>query len=113
MRASHAAANIADTAQRAVSESTDHLRAAGHAAAEGVKNIGDTVAETVNGSVRQAAERVVNDASRLGNSSYNAVAAAADKSASSLESMVNRNPMGALIAALGVGLVLGLMARKS
>ena len=112
MRASHTVSNIADTAQKAASDSADHLRAAGHVAVEGVRNIGEAAAEAVNGSVRQAADRVVSDATRLGSSSYNAVAAAADKSASSLESMVNRNPMGALIAALGVGLVLGLMARK-
>jgi len=110
MRGSHA--NAADAGQRAASESSDRLHAAASAATEGMRSAGENVANAVNEGLHDTKDRLMNEASKAGSAAYKSVATTAEKSVATLEQAIGRNPVGALVAALGIGLVLGLMARR-
>ncbi|MFT3987148.1 hypothetical protein [Aestuariivirga sp.] len=101
---SNTVSNISDTAHRAASVSVEHLRAAGQSALDGFRDVRDQAAE--------AAQGKFDDASRAGKAAYRQAVAAKDQSLSSLEDTVTRNPVGSVVAAFGLGIVLGFMARR-
>jgi|GEM_PF-4708080 len=108
MRTSTAASNIAGTAQRAASDSVEHLRAAGQSALDGLRNVRDQAADAAQDKFYEK----MDDASRAGKAAYRHARAASDKSLTTLEDTVARNPVGSLVAAFGLGIVLGFMARR-
>ncbi len=68
---------------------------------------GEAARETAH-DVRNAADRGISEAKTVGREAYRR----AGDALAGVDSFVARNPVGALVAALGVGLVLGMFARK-
>ena len=71
----------------------------------------EVAADGVRQSARKA-EAAIQDATASGKELYRDAADRAGRSLAGIDTLVARNPVGALVAALGIGLVLGLMARK-
>jgi ElaB/YqjD/DUF883 family membrane-anchored ribosome-binding protein len=62
--------------------------------------------------VAEGTDRLVSGASDIGGRAVDQVQSRASQTLADVERLVARNPVGAIIAALGVGVVLGLMTRK-
>lgn len=97
----------------------ERVRGAGHAASESIADAGSRIADRVKHGADAAAEQASSIAHDLADRAGERGAAAlhtsqdiAGQKISDLQLFVQRNPLGALLAAAGVGLVLGLMARR-
>ena len=111
MRAANTMSSISDTLRDSATDATEHLRAAGESVSEGLRDSANTAAESVRQSARSAESRI-SDAAASGKELYRGALSSAGDSISGIDKFVSRNPSGALIAALGLGLVLGFMARR-
>ena len=60
----------------------------------------------------EAGERLVSDAMKLGGDTAEAAADAARVGMSSLEAEIKRNPISAVLTALGIGFVIGVVGRR-
>jgi ElaB/YqjD/DUF883 family membrane-anchored ribosome-binding protein len=61
---------------------------------------------------RKSMKRTVRGASRATERAIDEVSARAGNSLVPVEQMIERNPVGVLAAALGVGVILGMIARR-
>jgi ElaB/YqjD/DUF883 family membrane-anchored ribosome-binding protein len=111
MRASNTISTISDKLRDTASDAGEHLTAAGAAVNQGVHDAAEVAADGVRQSARKA-EAAIQDATASGKELYRDAADRAGRSLAGIDTLVARNPVGALVAALGIGLVLGLMARK-
>ncbi len=78
-----------------------------------------TMRDTMKDSVRSAAsnaaaagEEFLNDAMKLGGDAAGAAGEAARARMASLEGEIRRNPISAILAALGIGFIVGIMGRR-
>ena len=81
-------------------EAGDHLNAATGAIGEGMREASYAATDV--------AKAAASDAQEIGKDVYRR----AGDALSNIDQVVARNPVGALVAALGFGLVLGMMARR-
>jgi ElaB/YqjD/DUF883 family membrane-anchored ribosome-binding protein len=93
-------AALTETVGRLASD-TAHVRAA--------------MKQTVGAAAREAAdigEQFVADAAKLGSDAAGAAADAGKAAMASLETEIRRNPISAVLTALGIGFVLGVIGRR-
>lgn len=96
--------DVGSAAQSKASDAADSVRDA----ASRVGNAGVEAAQ----SAAQFAARKRRDAHRMGGELYAQAANQAERASSTLEDVVARSPVMALVTALGVGVVLGMMASR-
>lgn len=111
MRAASTVSAISDKLRETATDANEHLHAAGDAVSQGLRDTAEVAAEGVRQSAKLA-EAAIHDATTSGRDIYKDAAARASSSIAGVDKLVARHPIGALIAALGLGLVLGLVARK-
>jgi ElaB/YqjD/DUF883 family membrane-anchored ribosome-binding protein len=111
MRIANTVSEITDKLRETASGATEQLHAAGDAVSHGLRDTADVAAEGIRQSARSA-EAAVHDVAASGKEIYKGTVKRTNTSLAGVERLVARNPVGALIAALGMGLVVGLMARK-
>jgi len=111
MKTREAISNISDKLKDSAREAEGHLREAAGAVSEGVRESAGIAADSARharANLMDAAEAHAADAKAIGKDAYRHAGSALAQ----VDSLVARNPVGALVAALGLGLVLGMMARK-
>lgn len=104
MRAAQTVSAMSDTLRDTAKGAGEHLHAAGESVNEGLRETASVAAE----GIRQTAK----SAEAAGKDIYKDLAHRASGSIESIDAMVARHPVGALVAALGFGVVIGLLARK-
>ena len=104
MRAAQTVSTISDTLRDTAKGAGEHLQAAGESVNEGLRETASVAAD----GLRQSAK----SAEAVGKDIYKDLAHRASGSIESIDTMVARHPVGALVAALGFGVVVGLLARK-
>jgi ElaB/YqjD/DUF883 family membrane-anchored ribosome-binding protein len=75
----------------------------------------DTVRDSVRSAAKDAAEAgedLLSDAMKLGGDTAGAAADAARARVSSMEDEIKRNPVTAVLTALGIGFVIGIIGRR-
>lgn len=75
----------------------------------------DTMKESVKTAAKDAAaagEELLNDAVKLGGDAAGAAGEAAHARVTSLEDEIRRNPVTAVLAALGIGFIVGVLGRR-
>lgn len=80
-----------------------------------VSEISDKLRDTARDGAQQASEAVntvVTGSTSAGRDTYRLLANRTGNALAGVDKAVSRNPVGALAAALGAGLVLGLLARR-
>jgi len=110
--------NFSNT-KRAASDAVNKIRDIGEETADNLKDAAFRAGRTVNDTYESATEdaanlrdRIAHDAASTGRRIYDGATQNAESIFSSVDRYVGRNPVGALVAALGVGLVVGLLARR-
>lgn len=96
-------------------EAADSVKDMAYGASEKVKRVADDVADRVKrsaGDVAEGTDRLMANASDLGNRAVDQAQSRASQTLADVERFVARNPVGAVVAALGIGVVLGFMTRK-
>lgn len=96
--------DIASIARDSAADSAAHLQAAGSAALKGAGEVGERIADSLH--------RTSEEAAALGKSAFDAASEKAGASLAEIDRAVARNPVGALLAAAGVGLLIGLVTRR-
>jgi ElaB/YqjD/DUF883 family membrane-anchored ribosome-binding protein len=115
MKSSQTLSNISDKLRGTAHEAEQHLRAAAGAVQDGLRDgaaIAADGARQVSGTTVAAAESVAAEAAAIGHDTYKRLQGRTGDAIASIDAMVSRNPVGALVAALGMGLVLGFLARR-
>lgn len=115
MRAGQTLNTITDKLRDTAKDAGDHLSAATGAVNDGLRETADTAAGTLRQSAKSAtetAEAALNEAAVVGRDIYKGIASRAGDSVAGLDRLVAKNPLGAIVAALGLGLVVGLLARR-
>lgn len=115
MRTGQTVSNISDKLRDTADEADHKIRAASETVTDGLREGADTARASIRDGARQATDAVgtiVEGASAAGKDGYRAVAARTSDALTAVDKAVTRNPVGALAAALGVGLLLGLLARR-
>ena len=115
MRTGAAASNIADTVRDTAKEAESQLRAAGENLAHGVREGMTVASESLKEGARHASgavDTIRTGASDAGRDAYRVLADRTGEAIAGVDRVVARNPVGALVAAMGVGLVLGFLARR-
>lgn len=111
MRAGQTVSAMSDKLRDTARDAGEHLYAAGETVNEGLRETAGVAAEGLRQSAKSA-ETAIEGAAATGKDIYHDLAQRASGSIASVDAMVARHPVGALVAALGFGLVVGLMARK-
>lgn len=111
MRAANTVSAISDKLRDTAHDATEHLAAAGEAVNQGLRDTVDVATKSARNSAKSA-EAAVQDAAVSGKELYSDTMTRASNSIAGIDKFVSRNLAGTLLAALGMGLVLGLMARK-
>ncbi len=83
--------------------------------AEARATMRESMKESVKTAARDAAaagEDLLNDAMKLGGDAAGAAGEAAQSRVASLEDEIRRNPVSAVLAALGIGFIIGIINRR-
>lgn len=111
MRTAQTVSAMSDTLRNTAKGAGDHLHAAGESVNQGLRETAGVAAEGLR-QTASSAEAAVEGAAAAGKDLYKDLAHRASGSIESIDTMVARHPVGALVAALGFGVVIGLLARK-
>ena len=115
MRTNQTVSDISEKLRDTVQDADSQLRAAGESISDGVKKGADAARMSMHDGARQASDAVgtlVDGASSAGKDGLRMVRNHTSDALAAVDKAVTRNPVGALVAALGAGLVLGLLARR-
>lgn len=115
MRTAQTVSNFSDKIRDTAREADEQLRAAGDTVAGGLRQGADIARASMSDGAQQASDAVgtiVAGASSAGKEGYRVVSERAEEALTVIDKAVSRHPVGALVAALGAGLVLGLLARR-
>ncbi len=115
MRTSQTASELSDRLQDTKRDADTQFRAAGETVTDGLKKGADAARASIHDGARQASDAVetlVDGASAVGKDGLRLVKSQTNEALAAVDRAVTRNPVGALVAALGAGLVLGLLARR-
>lgn len=106
---------MAASADKDLAEQIDIIRAD---IASLTKTVSQLVSDTagIHASLKQrisnAARSAVNEAEKLGGEAMHAAARGATAAVTSVEAQIERNPLTAVLIALGLGVAIGLLSRK-
>jgi ElaB/YqjD/DUF883 family membrane-anchored ribosome-binding protein len=113
---------MASTTEKDLEKDLEAIRADIRALSDTVGKLASEAAktqETITRTVRKAAHRVadagedfVGEAAHLGREARDAAADAAEVSLSAVEREIKRNPVGAVLVALGVGFLVGIIGHR-
>lgn len=115
MKSTRALNNISDKLRGAASDTAELLRETGNAAARSANETAATASETLRaaaGSSAAVADEAMAAAKGAGRDLYRKAADSTGGVLTQIDRLVTRNPVGALVAALSFGIVLGMLSRR-
>ena len=115
MRTGQTLNTITDKLRDSAADAGDRLSAASGVVSEGLRETADTAASALRQSAKSAtetAEAALHDAAVVGRDIYKGIASRAGDSVAGLDRLAAKNPLAAIVAALGIGLLVGFLARR-